>query len=303
MRLILPFAVLASPALAETPQVVADIAPIHSLVSQVMEGVGTPTLLVDTATDPHAVQLRPSQARALNGADLIIWTGPDFAPWLDRALESVPGQTSVALLDASGTHLLELGAQDEDHDDGQETDHGHDHDHGDGGHDPHAWLSPENADVWLSLIAAQLSETDPENAETYAANAEAARVRIADADSAIAETLAPLAGTSIVTFHDAFGYFAEHYEIEIIGSVAASDAAAPSAGQLSALKAEVAAHDVACLFAEPAYDPRLLETVSEGLDIPTGTLDPIGASIEPGPDHYIAMLTAIGGAIAACLDR
>ena len=79
-------ATAALPAFADAPRVVTDIAPVHSLVSQVMAGVGTPDLLLDGSADPHSVQLKPSQARAVSQADLVVWVGEELEPWLARVL-------------------------------------------------------------------------------------------------------------------------------------------------------------------------------------------------------------------------
>ncbi len=76
-------------ALAEAPKVVTDIAPVHSLVAMVMQGVGEPAMLMEQGGDPHDFQMRPSQARAVSRADLVVWMGPGLAPWLDRVLETL----------------------------------------------------------------------------------------------------------------------------------------------------------------------------------------------------------------------
>lgn len=330
MRTALALLLTASPAFADAPRVVTDIGPVHSLVSQVMAGVGEPDLLVDGATDPHAVQLKPSQARAVSSADLVVWTGPTFAPWLDRAVDEMARGASLSLLDDPSTHLRELDGEDhdEDHDNSEDPDHEehedhaehddhgddhaeHDpeaehsdgHDHANLTHDPHAWLSPENGKAWLVTIADELSEVDPDNAATYQANAQAAVTSLAERDAAVAEMLAPFADAHIITFHDAFGYFADHYDLTIIGSVRPGDASAPSAAALSQLKATVAAEGVDCLFAEPAYDPALLATVSTGAAVETGTLNPVGSNLTPGPDLYGNLIAQIGENIAACLSR
>ncbi len=355
-RIALPLLLSASAAQADVPDVVADIAPVHSLVAKVMGDLGEPTLLVDGSSDPHAVQLRPSQARALGNADLVVWVGPELAPWLERALDGISGGHTMALIDLPTTKTREMDAPhahgedaghddhgDEDHDDhghADHDDHGHDDhgddhehdehaDHDDHGHDdhgkeddhaehtahdhaeedghahhgtdPHAWLSPDNARAWVTAIAEELAELDPDNAETYAANAARAQADISEADARIVATLAPHQAAEIVTFHDAFGYFADHYGIEIIGSVRPSDASAPSAAALSALKQTVDDHGVACLFAEPAYDPALLETIGEGIDLRTGTIDPLGRDLELGAGFYTTLIETIGGEIADCI--
>ena len=134
LPLALPLALLPLPSLAEAPRVITDIAPVHSLVAQVMKGVGTPELLTDQGTSPHHMQLRPSQARSLDQADLLVWVGPELTPWLDRALEGLTPAHSVPLLDLPATLNRAFGAQEEDHEEDHEDHAGDDH----GAHDDHA---------------------------------------------------------------------------------------------------------------------------------------------------------------------
>ena len=179
----LVLASLALPAWAEVPKVVTDIPPVHALVAQVMGDLGTPDLLLERGASEHDFQLRPSQAAGLADAGLVVWIGPELTPWLDRALEglgegakqlpllAVPGTVTHAY--AEGGAHMEAGHDDHGHDDHAEEAAGHD-DHDHSGTDPHAWLDPANAKLWLGAIAQDLSDLDPDNAATYAANAAAA---------------------------------------------------------------------------------------------------------------------------------
>ncbi|MEM9393310.1 MAG: zinc ABC transporter substrate-binding protein [Pseudomonadota bacterium] len=129
-------------AMADTPSVAVDIAPLHSLVSRVMEGVGTPNLIIPAGASPHQYSLRPSEAAALQEADVVFWLGEDLTPWLEDAVETLAEGASVtALLESEGTvlHDFREGALFEAHDHGDEEhghedhadgeDHDHDHDH------------------------------------------------------------------------------------------------------------------------------------------------------------------------------
>lgn len=136
---------LAGTAFADVPRVATDIAPIHSLVARVMQGVGEPSLIVSSGSSPHEYSLRPSEASALQEADLIFWVSPDLTPWLEGAIETLAaGATVTELLESDGTlelpfrkgALFEAHAHDdEDHADGDHADEGHDdHDKDHGGH-------------------------------------------------------------------------------------------------------------------------------------------------------------------------
>ena len=126
-------------AIAETPQVAVDIAPLHSLVARVMEGVGTPDLIVQPGASPHEYSLRPSEASALQNADLVFWIGPDLTPWLTDTIETLaPDADVTVLLEAEGTTELEFreSALFEAHDHDDHAEDGHD-DHAEDGHDDH----------------------------------------------------------------------------------------------------------------------------------------------------------------------
>lgn len=290
MRYIITFLLSATPALAEVPTVVTDIPPVHALVAQVMGNLGQPELLLSKGADEHDFQLRPSQAGAVANAGLVVWIGPELTPWLDSAMDSRPeGAAALALLDAEGT--LRRG-----YDEGHDED-GHDH----GSEDPHAWLDPRNAQVWLELIAGELGRLDPENAATYAANAAAAETEVAALDAEIAAILAPVKAKPIVSFHDAFGYFGDHYGLNFVGSIALGDASSPGAARLAELRGELEAGGVVCLFPEVQHDPALAEQLAEGTGVKIGgALDPVGSSLEPGPGAYAALLRGIAQTIADC---
>lgn len=323
MRRLLPIALglMPLPVLAETPRVVTDIPPVHALVAMVMGDLGQPELLLDRGANAHSFALRPSQAAGLQDAGLVVWIGPEMTPWLDRALDGIGGKGHrLGLLAAEGTHRQDFGAKgghghdhkaekaghDHGHDHKAEK-AGHDHDHADHDHkheglDPHAWLDPANAQVWLGLIAAELAEHDPANAATYAANAEAAKDRIAALDAQVAATLAPVQGKPFVVFHDAYGYFSAHYGLTVAGSIALGDAAAPGAGRLQALRDELTEGGIVCAFPEAAHDPKLVETLVEGTAVRIGpVLDPSGSALEPGPGLYEALLTGLADGISTCL--
>jgi zinc transport system substrate-binding protein len=308
MRYIITFLASATPALAEVPAVVTDIPPVHALVAQVMGDLGTPELLLAKGADEHDFQLKPSQAGAVADADLVVWIGPELTPWLDSAMDSRPeGAAALALLDAEGTVRRAYG-DDHGHEDHAEEGHsdeghaedGHDeHDHG--SEDPHAWLDPGNAQVWLGLISVELGRLDPENAAAYAANAEKAGREIAALDAELAALLAPVKDKPVVTFHDAYGYFVDHYGLTYAGSIALGDASSPGAARLSELRGELEAGGAVCLFPEVQHDPALVEQLAEGTLVRIGgALDPVGSSLEAGPGAYAALLGGIAQTIADC---
>jgi zinc transport system substrate-binding protein len=327
---------LSSAALAEVPQVATDIAPVHSLVAQVMGDLGEPALIVRPGASPHGYSMRPSEAQALDGADLVVWIGEGLTPWLEGPIGTLgDGAAILELMSVEGTllHDYREGATfaahdhsddaDHDHDHGHDKaekaeahDHDHDHDHdkaetaashaGDhaghdhSGADAHAWLDPANGRVWLGAIAAELSRLDPENAATYAANAAEGQAALTALEAELTAQLAPMADTGFVVFHDAYQYFEHRFGLSAAGAISFSDATAPSAGRIAELRAAVAEMGAACVFAEPQFSSGLVETVF-GDSVTVGLLDPLGQDIAPGPGLYPQVLRGMAGAFSTCL--
>ncbi|WP_415393904.1 zinc ABC transporter substrate-binding protein [Paracoccus sp. SJTW-4] len=314
--LALALAALAAPAAAEAPRVVADIAPVHSLVARVMQGVGEPALLVPPGASPHFHALRPSDAQALQAAQIVVTVGPELAPWLDRPLATLAGTaTRIDLLHSPGTTVLPTRSsalfEAHSHDDhaapDDHDDHDHDHDgHDDGGShdqgatDPHAWLDPENGKLWLNIIAAALAEADPDNAALYRANATEGAAEIDAATADTSAEVAPLDGLRYVVFHDAYQYFENRFGLPAAGAIAISDASPPGPARIAELRERTAKMGVTCALTEPQFDPDLIATVFQGRNVATAVLDPIGAQIPPGPQMYPALIRSIGAALAGC---
>ena len=281
---------------ADVPHVVTDIPAVHSLALQVMGDLGGVDVLLTQGADPHSFQLNPAQARSIAQADLIFWIGPELTPWLDRALAGIGTKgTALSLLHAPG--VKELSYDDTEYEEASE-DHAHLHD----GIDPHAWLDPENARVWISLIADQLAEKDPEHAATYRGNARLAAERIDRLTSEVSTILANAHQAPIIVFHDAYDYFAQRFDLTIAGSIRVGDATAPSAAELVALRNTMRSEQVACVFTEAQHDPALAQTVIEGTDIHIAALDPSGSMQPFGPDLYTDMIRSLATAIADCIS-
>lgn len=307
----LALALSVTPALADAPGVVADIRVTGALVDEVLGELGRATVLVEGDADPHHFQLRPSQARAISDADLLVWVGPDLTPWLDRAVAGGGPEARVTLLRVPGTGLRSFGAHGHErgNDDRSHGAPAHSHaqeEDGDDGHhgavDPHGWLDPANAAPWLAAIAAALAEVDPENAETYRANAGAAAQRIAEGAGRISERLAPFRDRPFVVFHDAYGYFEAAFGVTIAGSVALGDATDPGARRLGDLRRRIAREGITCLFREPQHSPAASEALARDTGARLGTLDPLGTTLADGPDFYLRLLEAMADDIARCLS-
>lgn len=292
---------LCGAALASPPKVAADIAPVHSLVAEVLGEIGKPALIVPPAASPHGHNMRPSEAAALNAADLVIWMGPALTPWLQQAIDNLAGGAhSLVLLDIHGATLLPYRDDPHFEPEGEAEEEAHDHESGE--IDPHAWLDPENARLWLGAIADILSEIDPENEAAYRANAEAAGERIGALVGELSNELAPLGDKPFIVFHDAYQYFEHHFGLQAIGAISHGDAAPPGPRRISAMRKLIADTGAACVFAEPQFPSGLVATVTEGTSAEGAVLDPLGVALQPGPGLYPQLLRELAETLRSCLD-
>jgi zinc transport system substrate-binding protein len=284
---------------AAAPRVVASILPVHALTAGVMEGIGTPTLLVPPGASPHGYQMRPSEAAALAEADLVVWIGEPLETFLVKPIASLAGAAaSLELLEAPGLTLLparEGGLPEAHADEGE-----HDHD----GMDPHVWLDPGNARAIAAAIARALAKRDPGNAAAYAANAGRLDRRLAALAEELRKALAPVRTRPFIVLHDAFQYLERAFGLAVVGSITVSPDRPPSARRLAELRAALLGHGVVCVFGEPQTRTGHVATLVESTDIETGELDAEGGpEITPGPDAYFALMRANARALVACLSR
>lgn len=306
------------------PKVVASIQPIHSLVAGVMSGVAEPALLVKGGGSPHSYALRPSEAQALNDAQVIFWVGEGLETFLEKPLETLgEGARIVELIDAPGVKRIEYGDHDHDHDHGHEhgehdhddhdhddheahedhaSGHDHDHDHDHGAFDPHIWLDTENALVMVDAIHNALAEADPANAESYGMNAERLSARLRALDHNLHEMLEPVEGKPFVVFHDAYQYFEDRYHLNKVSAITINPERKPGASHLKEVQDKIAESGAACVFAEPQFQPKVVDTVIQGMDVKKGVLDPLGAALEPGEDAYFKLMEGLANSLTDCLN-
>ena len=292
--------------------VVTSIKPLHSLTSYIMEGVGEPELIIDGVASPHNFQIKPSHAKMLQNADLVIWIGEDLESFLPTALKSIPKDAVVfELLDQSGLKKLKFreknifeGHDEHGHDEhvkkeDDHDDHGHDdHGHGHGSFDPHIWLDPANAKVIVKKITNQLSKIDKDNASTYKANSKKV---IKDLDGLIKEVKNEInKDASFVVFHDAYQYFEKRFGLNVIGALTVNPDVMPGAEQLSEIR-EVIEHEKAkCIFSEPQFNPNIINSIASDTGVKTGVLDPLGANIDKGKNMYFDLIKDMSNSLKDC---
>ena len=315
-----------APGAYAAPEVVVSIKPIHALVAGVMDGIGTPRLIIEGGASPHTYQMRPSEAEALQAADLVVWVDETLEAFLERPIASLgAGAEIVTLHRAAGMRLLRnreggiwdssstqlhddenadthADTHDDAHDDAHDSeDHGHGHDHAHGELDAHIWLDPRNAARVVEVVAAALTRIHPEEAAAYRRNAASMRARIEALEASLRKQLAPVRRHAFVVFHDGYQYFEHAFELNGIGSVTLDPTRLPSAKRLASLRRALVERDVQCLFTEPQFEPRLAWTVIEGTEVRTAVIDLLGADVAAGADAWFGIMRSLGDSIAGCL--
>ena len=322
---ILSFLTIFTSANAEI-KVVASIKPIHSLVSYLMDGVSKPSLIVDGYASPHGFALKPSHAKMLQEADIIFWVGEDLENFLEKPLTSIAKKAEkIELMEAHGLNKLKFRERNifDDHDDHDDDghkkkddhdDHGHDDDghqkkddpddhddhddHAHGEYDPHIWLDPINAKIILNEMVEHLIENDAKNASTYKSNLDKA---LKDIDKLTMEVMTELnQSTSSIVFHDAYQYFEKRFNVNVLGAFTVNTDVMPGAEQLAEIR-EIIEHDkVSCIFSEPQFNPDIINAVAKDMDIKTGVLDPLGATLNPGKDLYFDLIKNMSKSFKGC---
>jgi zinc transport system substrate-binding protein len=315
-------------------KVVASIKPIHSLASYLMNGVAKPDLIVDGYASPHGFAMKPSHAKMLQNADLIFWVGEDVENFLEKPLGSIAKKAEkIELMQIKGLQVLKFRernifddhddhghddhdkkedhdshAKKEDHDDHDKKedhdDHGKKEDHDDherhahGEFDPHIWLDPINAKVILNEMVEHLIENDPKNEAKYKSNLDEA---LKDIDKLTIDVMTELSNSvSSIVFHDAYQYFEKRFNVNILGAFTVNTDVMPGAEQLAEIR-EIIEHDkVACVFSEPQFNPDIIKAVAKDMNIKTGVIDPLGATLNPGKDLYFSLIKNMSASFKGC---
>lgn len=290
---------------AEKPSVVVSIKPIHALVAGVMQGVAEPKLLVQGGASPHNYSLRPSDARAIAKADMVVWVSPRLESFLEKPLQNLAKNakhlTLVEVIEGPLLEIREGGAWEGHHHEHEAVHHEHEaehHDHNDKEHDnehadevnPHIWLSPVLAKQIVSSTARVLSELDPAHQQLYAENSSKLQARLDKLDSELKARLAPIKTVPYVVFHDAYHYFENTYGLNAVGSITIDPERAPGAKRITEIRAKIKDLQARCVFSEPQFESRLAQTVIEDTGARTGILDPLGADLAPEENSYFVLL-------------
>lgn len=288
--------------------VVASLKPLGFIASAIADGVTETQVLLPDGASEHDYSLRPSDAKRLQNADLVVWIGPEMEAFMDKSSQSIPDNKKVTIAQLDGVKpLLMKGADDDDHDAGDGD--GHDHAHGENGdahhhhgeYNMHLWLSPEIARLSAVAIHDKLVELMPQSRARLDANLKDFEANLAATDKQVANELAPVKGKGYFVFHDAYGYYEKHYGLTPLGHFTVNPEIQPGAQRLHQIRTQLVEQKATCVFAEPQFRPAVVESVARGTSVRMGTLDPLGTNIKLSKESYPAFLTQLATQYASCL--
>ena len=287
-------------------KVVTTIKPLHSLISRIMETRGEPQLIIEGTNNPHTFVFKPSHAEMLEEADIVFWIGEDLEAFMEKPLDSLAKNAKkIAFMESDSIEKLRFREENifddhDDHDDhdGHEDEHeGHD-DHNHGEFDAHIWLDPENAKEMVKIIRDELIKIDPEGQRQYSVNTAGATLELDNLINNVEKELSK--DISYVVFHDAYQYFETRFDVTSAGALTLNPDVLPGAKQIADIQDLIRDKGIKCIFSEPQYNPKIIETLGNDMNVYTGVMDPLGAFIDAGPTMYVELINGIANSIKEC---
>ncbi|BFU60061.1 MULTISPECIES: zinc ABC transporter substrate-binding protein ZnuA [Rodentibacter] len=310
-------ALLAFPMFANA-DVLASVKPLGFIASSIANGVTDTQVLVPPGASPHDYSLKLSDIQKVKSADLVLWIGEDVDSFLDKPINQIDRKKVITIADLEGIEpLLGKAHHEHSHEEGEhnhkhshkdenkgEHDHDHDHDHHEGlTTNWHVWYSPAISRIVAQKVADKLTTQFPDKKELIAKNLDNFNRTLEIQSDKIKAQLAPFADKGFFVFHDAYGYFNDAYGLKQTGYFTINPLVAPGAKTIAHIKEEIEEHRVNCLFAEPQFTPKVIESLAQSTKVNVGRLDPIGDSVTLGENAYVNFLQATADSYAQCLSK
>ena len=299
------FSVTASLTLPAQANVVASLKPVGFIAAAIADGVTPVDVLLPDGASEHDYSLRPSDAKRLKNADLVVWVGPEMEAFMAKSAAELPAQKNLAMVNIDGVKpLLISGGEDEDEHTAEKSEEqdadAHHHHHGE--FNMHLWLSPEIARKTAVAIHGKLLELMPQDKAKLDANLQQFEVTLADTDKRVNAQLAPVRNQGYFVFHDAYTYFEKHYGLSPTGHFTVNPEIQPGAQRLHQIRTQLVEQKAVCVFAEPQFRPAVIDAVARGTQVRKGTLDPLGTDISLAKDSYVKFLSQLSSQYASCLN-
>jgi ABC-type Zn uptake system ZnuABC Zn-binding protein ZnuA len=265
-----------------------------SVIEDLVEEVGGDRVevfsLVPAGADVHTFQPSPSDAREISASAVVFQNGLGLEGWMGDLIESAGGEDQTVVVLSEGLEPLDAEEHGDEHSSEEEHGAGEAHEHAEG--NPHLWLDVHNAEHYVERIRDALAEADPEGAEEYGANAEEYLAELQELDAYIEEQARsiPEEDRKLVTFHDAFPYFAAAYGFELVDVIIQNPEAEPSGRQAAQLVRRIEEERVPAVFTEPQFNQGLADTIAAEANVEVYELYSDSLVDDPEADSYVSMM-------------
>ena len=288
---------IATTAHAEPPKVAVSIRPLHFLVQDLMRGSGEPELILSSQQSPHHDQIRPSQLRDINQADIVFWIGPLMESSLQKTIHNLPESIeSYALISSTGLNILTFSGMKHSH-----TKHSQQDEQSENT-DPHIWLDSQNAIQLARVITEILTKHDPKNKADYQRNFIRLENNISELQKKVRIELAPLKTTPLLALHNAWQYFAQRFELRAYKGINADGLKHLGAQSYLRLKRDIDKNKYKCVIAGPETNYKKTQQLITDSKARLIILDPLGNDL-PANAGYEQFIFHITAQLKHCLDR
>ena len=296
----------ATSAMAESNiKIATDIGVLSSIATLVGGDLVHVDRVIPVNSDHHNLTLKPSQVRALNNADIVVWVGDGLSAAVGHTLENGGGDKIIMTLteDHDLRHLdrrdiEQFGSEGDDHSHGR--DHGHDDDHAGESIDPHVWLNFENLKITATHLSNKLSELSPNNATQFAANADKLIADLTKIQIRANAVFDGIDDAHFVTSHDAYQYFEDQFNFELEAVITGSDGAEIGPKTLSNLLEHMHDHVPSCMIVDPREGTKLAEQIAKDLGLTVVSLDPTGDNLDTTRNNVLGLMNETVDAFARC---
>ncbi|KGQ61615.1 zinc ABC transporter substrate-binding protein [Gallibacterium anatis 7990] len=277
--------------------ILTSVRPLGFIASSIADGVTKTQILIPAGASPHDYNMKPSDAKRVRDAEFVLWIGKDIDAFLEKSIAQRDATSVLTISKLAGIESLlgETSAHDHDHD--------HHHSTNELEQDWHVWFSPKISEQVAEQLAQQLTQLYPQHQAKIATNLETFKQQLTTTNQQITQQLAEFKDQGFYVFHDAYRYFENAYGLQQTGYFTINPLIAPGAKKLAKIKEEINEHKVKCLFAEPQFTPKVLQTLQQSTNVKIGQLDPMGEKIALGKGSYSAFLQQIAEDFSDCLKN
>ncbi|OOF58735.1 zinc ABC transporter substrate-binding protein ZnuA [Rodentibacter myodis] len=285
--------------------VLVSVKPLGFIASSIANGVTDTQVLVPAGASPHDYSLKLSDIQKVKSADLVLWVGEDIDSFLSKPIQQVDPQKVITIAELEGIEpLLSKAHHDHSHEEKEDHQaHHYDHQHKALSTNWHIWYSPAISQMVAQKVADKLTIQFPDKKERIAKNLAQFNRTLAQQSDKIKAQLAPFANKGFFVFHDAYGYFNDAYGLTQTGYFTINPLVAPGAKTIAHIKEEIEEHRVNCLFAEPQFTPKVIDSLAQSTKVNVGRLDPMGDSVQLGENAYVNFLQATADSYTQCLSK